>query len=113
MIYVLLPAYNEEKGIDEVLNKLKAMSASTHEPLRIVVVDDGSVDMTSEVVLKHQTDLDIKLFRFEKNKGVTEVFKKGFSYIAEDSLDPVGDICICLDSDNTQDAYTFIPMIQA
>lgn len=112
MIYVLLPAYNEERGIGEVLKKIREMPAKTGKKFRVVVVDDGSKDRTSEVVQGFTDDLDIQLFRFEKNQGVLEVFRKGFGFVVQESRNPEEDICINLDSDDTQDAYAMGEMIQ-
>lgn len=49
MIYILLPSYNEENGLQEVLPILIDMAGLYKELMRVVVVDDGSKDRTSEV----------------------------------------------------------------
>lgn len=103
MVYILLPAYNEEKGIGKVLERIRALALQSSEPFRVVVVDDGSWDHTSEIIASFSDRLDIKLFTFGQNRGVSEVFKTGMRFIAEDSRNPEEDICIVLDSDNTQD----------
>ena len=43
---VLIPAYNEERSIAQILEKVLAEPT----PKEIVVVDDGSKDRTSEIV---------------------------------------------------------------
>ncbi|MBN1689182.1 MAG: glycosyltransferase family 2 protein [Candidatus Omnitrophica bacterium] len=113
MIFILLPAYNEEGGIKQVLNRIGQLFKDTHEIFRIVVVDDGSRDRTSQFVREFSQKLDIKLFVFEQNQGVGEVFKTGFKYICDESLDPDQDICIILDADNTQDPRVMTSMIDA
>jgi cellulose synthase/poly-beta-1,6-N-acetylglucosamine synthase-like glycosyltransferase/peptidoglycan/xylan/chitin deacetylase (PgdA/CDA1 family) len=45
-VSVLVPAYNEEAGIEAAI---RSLLASTH-PVQVVVVDDGSTDRTSEIV---------------------------------------------------------------
>ncbi|MBL7996665.1 glycosyltransferase family 2 protein [bacterium] len=112
MIYILLPSYNEENGLQEVLPILKEISASSRDPFRVVVVDDGSKDRTSEVARSFISELDLKLITFPQNQGVTEVFKKGFKFIIEDSKEPEKDICVVLDSDNTQDPRLIPEMIR-
>ena len=111
MIYILLPSYNEEHGLQEVLPILKTMSLTSKEPMRIVVVDDGSKDRTSEVARSFEKQLDLKLITFPQNRGVTEVFKAGFKFILEDSKKQDKDICVVLDSDNTQDPQLIPTMI--
>lgn len=42
---IIIPAFNEEKGLDSVLLKLKAVCGK--EDYEVIVVDDGSSDSTS------------------------------------------------------------------
>lgn len=46
-ISVIIPAYNEEKYINQCLSSL---FKQTKRPLEIIVVDDGSTDRTSEIL---------------------------------------------------------------
>ncbi len=61
---VLVPAYNEEAFIGQVLDKLLAEPT----PKEIVVVDDGSVDRTAEIVRSFE-DRGVRLVRHEHNSG--------------------------------------------
>ncbi|MEV6331779.1 glycosyltransferase [Streptomyces sp. NPDC051909] len=45
-VSVIVPAYNEEAGIEATI---RSLLASTHEYVQIVVVDDGSTDRTFEI----------------------------------------------------------------
>ncbi|MEU8524989.1 bifunctional polysaccharide deacetylase/glycosyltransferase family 2 protein [Streptomyces sp. NPDC048629] len=45
-VSVIVPAYNEEAGIE---GTIRSLLASTHEYVQIVVVDDGSTDRTFEI----------------------------------------------------------------
>jgi len=112
MIYILLPSYNEEKGLAELLPVLERLIRQQPERFKVVVVDDGSRDQTSKVALSFSRRLDLKLIRFEKNRGVGEVFKEGFRFVCEDSREPEEDICVALDSDNTQDPKTMFELIE-
>lgn len=47
-IYVFLPAYNEEKRIEQVVNGLKQLELN----MKIFVIDDGSKDGTAEIARK-------------------------------------------------------------
>lgn len=47
-IYVFLPAYNEEKRIEQVVNGLKQLELN----MKIFVIDDGSTDGTAEIAKK-------------------------------------------------------------
>ena len=112
MIYVLLPAYDEEAGLSKVLPALQSLAPTLDAPLRVVVVDDGSADRTSEVARAFADRLDVKLITFEKNRGVGEVFKEGFRFVMEDSASAGEDVCVVLDSDNTQDPRLISEMVR-
>lgn len=47
-MYIIVPAYNEEKTIRTVLQKLKSLYSALH----IIVVDDCSIDRTKEIALE-------------------------------------------------------------
>jgi len=112
VIYIVLPSFNEEQGLQSVLPGLEKLSKERPgELFRVVVVDDGSQDRTSEVANSFSNRLDIKIFRFEQNRGVGEVFKQGLHYVRNDSKNPSEDICVVLDSDNTQDPRVMLEMM--
>jgi len=68
---VLVPAYNEEKNIGEVIQRLKKFK------LKIVVIDDGSIDKTSKIARRKGAIV----IRHEKNKGKAEAIKTGISFL--------------------------------
>ncbi|AJT65495.1 hypothetical protein T261_3832 [Streptomyces lydicus] len=45
-VTVLVPAYNEEAGIESTV---RSLLASTHRQLQIIVIDDGSTDRTADL----------------------------------------------------------------
>ncbi|MFI8764790.1 glycosyltransferase [Streptomyces sp. NPDC053792] len=45
-VSILVPAYNEEAGIEATV---RSLLASTHEAIQVVVIDDGSSDRTFEI----------------------------------------------------------------
>lgn len=70
--YVLVPAFNEERNIREVILRLRK-----HKDVNIIVVDDGSTDATPKIVKK----LGTVLVRHETNRGKGEALSSGFNYI--------------------------------
>lgn len=69
-VAAIVPSYNEEKRIDNVLKVL----VKTKILDEIIVVDDGSKDNTKEVVKKYSK---IKYLRNNINKGKSFSMKKG------------------------------------
>lgn len=65
-VSVILPAYNESKRIQAVISVLLPVEYIE----KIIVVDDGSTDTTSDVVLAcKQNDPRIHLIRNDRNRG--------------------------------------------
>jgi glycosyltransferase involved in cell wall biosynthesis len=69
---VIIPAFNAEASIEELINRL---SRSVSEA-RIVVVDDGSTDRTGEVA----KSAGAFLLRHEKNRGKGAALQTGFDF---------------------------------
>jgi glycosyltransferase involved in cell wall biosynthesis len=68
LVTVIVPAYNAAATIDETLLSVRAQS---HASLQIIVVDDGSVDSTAQIVERHaQADARVALIRHPTNRGV-------------------------------------------
>lgn len=65
LISVMMPAYNAENTI---VKALKSLQQQTYPYWECIVVDDGSIDNTSNVVLSFNDDR-IKLISLEKNMG--------------------------------------------
>jgi len=47
---MVIPAYNEEEGIENVLENLKDVLDGLDIPKEIIVVDDGSTDKTLKIL---------------------------------------------------------------
>jgi glycosyltransferase involved in cell wall biosynthesis len=89
-ISLIIPAYNEEKSIQEVITK----SAQTMNKLsllyEIIVVDDGSTDNTEEVA--RQSLPQITVISNKKNRGKGYSIRRGVDYAR-------GSIILTIDSD--------------
>jgi len=84
---VILPAYNEEKALDDVLKGL--CSALDLTRFEIIVVDDGSTDQTAAIARQFP---EVKLLKHRINKGYGAAIATGVD-AAE------GDYVIWFDSD--------------
>lgn len=84
-IAVVIPAYNEEKQIGEVIEAVPGFAD------HIIVVDDGSIDKTVEIAQKSGA----KIVSHKKNRGVGAAFNTGVKIILELPVD----IMVNMDAD--------------
>lgn len=108
--YVLLPAYNEEEGLEKLLARLDRINTAHQLSLCVLIVDDGSRDHTTLVIDSFKDALPIHVERFPENRGVSEVFRVGFRWVLTVAQD--GDACITMDSDNTQNPYYILDLLR-
>ena len=87
---IIIPAYNEEKTIKEVIRQVKNVNIGpiTKE---IIVVDDGSKDNTRKILSKIK-DKNIKIIYHQKNAGKGAAIRTGIQKAT-------GDIIMVQDAD--------------
>ena len=92
---VVIPAYNEEEGIAEIVHRVLAVAPSLKEVgidhLELLVVDDGSKDRTASIVSGIE---GVRLIQHVKNRGYGGALKNGFSQAS-------GELIGFLDADGT------------
>jgi len=94
LLSVVIPAYNEENGIEEVIRRVLAVRAQLAQlniALEFIIVDDGSRDRTVALVSKYS---DVHLIQHLKNRGYGAAIKTGFRHSN-------GDYLAFLDADGT------------
>jgi len=99
ILSIIIPTYNEEKTIIQVLEKIKNNSSNFFK-YEVIVIDDGSTD-GSKKLLENNKNLYSKLLINETNKG------KGFS-VKRGILSSSGTHIIFQDADFEYDPSEFI-----
>ncbi|MEM2522655.1 MAG: glycosyltransferase family 2 protein, partial [Candidatus Bathyarchaeia archaeon] len=74
VVSVVIPAYNEEKTIGNVLEETVQVMESLGLPYEIIVVDDGSEDRTREVASRYKATV----LSNGRNMGKGYALRKGF-----------------------------------
>ncbi|HUW96909.1 MAG TPA: glycosyltransferase family 2 protein [Anaerolineae bacterium] len=78
---IIIPAYNEQRGIGSTLAKLKHVMSRQKLEHEIIVVDDGSTDGTAETVRQHK---DVRLIQHHTNRGYGSALKTGIRQASHD-----------------------------
>jgi len=93
-ISVVIPAHNEEAVIGDCLDELATwMKDSVRRPFEVVVVDDGSDDLTFEQLMQKKRNLpELVIVRLEGRYGQTAAFDAGFRSAR-------GDVIVTMDAD--------------
>jgi len=104
-VSVILPAFNEEKTVDEVIERtLRAFKENAIDG-EIIFVDDGSTDATPEKANRwSEGSADIRVITHLKNKGLTEALLTGFKASG-------GSVVVFLCTDMQSDPQEDIPKL--
>ena len=94
MFSIIIPLFNEEKNIKNLLNEI-FMILKNQENFEVVLVDDNSTDKTLELISNYKKN-NIKILQNKTNKGQSYSIHKGIKY-------SLYNIIITLDGDGQND----------
>jgi glycosyltransferase involved in cell wall biosynthesis len=101
---IVVPAYNEERFIGTLLERIRAVDLAPHGlEKEIIVVDDCSKDGTSAVVAECR---DVVLCRHERNGGKGRAVRTGIERAT-------GDYVMIQDADLEYEPQDYLPMVKA
>jgi glycosyltransferase involved in cell wall biosynthesis len=101
---IVIPAYNEERFIGELLRQIRAVDLSALGVAKeIIVVDDCSKDRTSEIAAEVP---EVRVVRMPVNGGKGKAVRAGIEMAT-------GDYLIIQDADLEYDPNDYVPMLQA
>ncbi len=109
MIYIILPAYNEESTLPPLLNAIKENMEESRLSYKVIVVNDGSTDNTPHVVRELSPLMHLRLVNQPENKGLAESLKTGLLEAIKEAQ--AKDIIITMDSDNTHTPGLIMRMV--
>jgi dolichol-phosphate mannosyltransferase len=99
MIRFVIPAYNEHENIPRLLADLAPRARELGA--RVIIVDDGSTDGTSEMIERHRDDLHLAVVRHRVNRGLGTAINSGLRAALGEASDD--DAIVTLEADNTSD----------
>jgi glycosyltransferase involved in cell wall biosynthesis len=100
VISIVIPAFNEEKTIGNVIEDTATVMDSLKLPYEIIVIDDGSTDNTRRVATIYKATV----LSHEKNRGKGYAERKGFRHAQ-------GDIVVTIDGDGAHNPKEITSLI--
>ena len=101
LLSVVMPAYNEQETIEEMIRRVLAVPIRTE----LIVVDDGSKDQTREILARLAKELPIKVILQPQNGGKGSALRRGFAEVT-------GDLVIIQDADLEYSPEEFPELIE-
>ncbi|OGF66862.1 MAG: glycosyl transferase [Candidatus Fischerbacteria bacterium RBG_13_37_8] len=100
-ISIIMPVYNEEKTILEIVQKVLAVKLDKE----LIIVDDGSTDSTRHLLKQLEHEPGVTIILKNKNEGKGATLQEGFRHVK-------GDIVIIQDADLEYDPSDYKKLIE-
>ena len=101
---VIVPAYNEEETIDEIIKRVRAVDLGDVD-LEMVIVDDASTDGTPERLKTYRGEAGITVLRHDSNRGKGAAIRTGLDSAS-------GDLVVIQDADLEYDPNDYPRLIK-
>lgn len=108
MIYVVIPAYDEEPNITRLFDGLRPVAEKLGA--RIFLVDDGSTDGTGELARRAGAGLDLRVIEHPENRGLGAALETGLRTVLAEASDD--DIVVTAEGDGTSDLADLPEMLR-
>jgi glycosyltransferase involved in cell wall biosynthesis len=100
-VTVVIPAYNEEKTIGDVISETALIMNGLNMPYEIIVVDDGSTDKTGQIASTYKAIV----LSNNKNRGKGYALRRALQHAS-------GDIIVTMDSDGEHEPKEIPDLIE-
>ena len=104
---VIIPTYNEEDTLEEIVRRVQEATLPGGLELEIVLVDDASTDGSGTILdrLEAETRAGLTVLRQERNQGKGAALRRGFGAAT-------GDIVLIQDADLEYDPSDYPALLQ-
>ena len=110
MIFLVLPAYNEESNVGRLLTRVEETQRFMPVPIHVLLVDDGSTDQTAQVASAFNGRLEVEVLRHGTNRGLAAAIKTGLGAALQRAVSD-DDVIISMDADDTHSPALFPRML--
>jgi len=101
---IIMPVYNEQATLSEILNQVRAVELDSVEK-EIVVVDDGSTDGSRDILAAEAEAGDLQVHYLEQNRGKGAAVRTGIEHAS-------GDLIVIQDADLEYDPRDYPTLIR-
>lgn len=112
MIYVCIPSYNEAPTIGLLLWKIRQVFAGFAREYQLLVLDDGSTDVTTEVLEPYSRVLPLTVVRHERRMGYAASVEALLRQAVELTDRPKRDAAILLHADFTHNPLVIPDLVR-
>ena len=112
MIYICIPAYNEERTIGVVLWKIREVMADFERDYEVLVVDDASTDGTADVMEPYARIMPIRVRRHEKRQGYARSLEALIRAASDRTEYAKRDVVVTLQADFTDEPEDIVTLIK-
>lgn len=103
-VSVLIPVYNEEKTVSQILAQVRAVDLAPLEK-EIIVVDDGSQDRSADILAEEAQQGDLTFVRHPHNQGKGAAMRTAMAHAT-------GDIFLIQDADLEYDPRDYPSLLR-
>ncbi len=99
----VVPAYNEEKNIRTIIDKIQSLDYGVEKEL--VIVNDWSKDSTAQILKEFEGKEGFKILHNEKNLGKSQSVRRGI-------VETTGDLVVIQDADSEYDPSDLLSFVE-
>lgn len=113
MLYLCIPARNEEATIGPLLWKIRKVMAEFGRDYQVLVLDDASSDATGETLERYRRVIPLTVLREESPIGYGRALERLLKAAVEESRYPKRDAVLTLQADFSESPELLVPLVKS
>ena len=113
MIYVCIPAHNEERTIGVLLWKIRKVMREFGRDYEVLVLDDASTDETAKVLDRYRRVLPLRVLKEEHRAGYPSAVQRLLREALDRTSYPKRDAAVLLQADFSESPNYIVPLLKA